>query len=161
MIKILRYVLIGSAGAAISFSLISTPNPAFPLLSALVSLLWLFLGSRFRWIHLFALPLYTVAVLAGFLFDGTLLSQSLLYILFLTAWECDSLFMDSGKAMHRDSEKILLIHLLAREAISLIAIALAFALTNDKGPRIGFWPLAAIVVLLIVTLRKLFSIKDD
>lgn len=158
MIRILRHSLILLTGAMLSWSLISTPWLMLPILSGILTLLWLFAGMRFSIISTLSLPLYTAAILTGFLFSGTILIQGLLFILLLTCWETDMLYRDSWGLIKKRDELRLLLPLLLRGLLSLILMILVYYTAKKTGLRIGFWPLVGIVLLLIVTLRKYFRI---
>lgn len=157
MIRLTRYAYIGISGLLLSLSLLKTPSTALPVIAGALASAWLFSPRLKSAIHFAILPIFTGGVLLGYLFGGNTYGQILLFLLILTAWEIDSLYMDSKGCVDKEAEIKLVLPLIILQVISMLALTALYAYTESKGLRIGFWPLVIISISLIALLRKLFS----
>jgi len=157
MIKILRYSLIALAGIMTFWSLISSGNLTILIVSIALFMLWLFISQKFAFVHNLMLPVYVFSVLSGILFGNSPVLQILILLLVLTAWDMDSLYIDSMGIIKKKEEWRLIKPLLFKEAMTGLLVFSCFGISTLITFSIGFWPLVLIVLSLIFILRKLFK----
>ena len=158
MIKKIRFLSISLCGVLSVLSLSGNNNPMILLTYSVFVILWIFISPKFPFIHLIMLPIFISSILIGFLYGNSLITQIILFVLTLTSWEIDSLYIDSKGNIAKENQWVLLKPLIIRELVSTVVIVVSWGFSLLINFPIGFWPLLLLVLLLIITMRKIFQL---
>ena len=161
MIKAIRHTAIILTGLSTFFSLIKSTNPVLLISLTILTAIWFFFSSKHTMIHGLMLPLYLFVIMLGFLFGNVIFMQIILFLLVLSTWEIDLLYIDSKGMIKKEDQWIMLKPLLIRELISMLVIGTSWFISSRIKLDLGFWFLSALVIILILILRKIFQFRKE